>query len=1167
MAEPAGPSTQEGIFYQNSVAAQYLAELLSLQRMPPAERVVEVRVEAPAHVDDIVVRYADGHRDWIQAKSNLRQSGEPWDGLWKSFAAQAADRTFGPDDRLVIAMGRRTALSDRMQALIDRASTSDNASELLARVGPETVQTYRAIEEAIPSAVSPFRLLRFTELRVLPLADIEAWFTRLDLGTASAVPRPLLSNLRDTVGGSARLRGIFRALPLRIRLSQSFGADLFEPREWGLAAYRGTLDRLARLEIPGRGISSPIRDLVVWPRVRRRATGQEQDFEDEIPRWDPVRESADIDLSRFPQTALSRCILIAGPGMGKSTLISALVAGLVNTPIVPVAISLGAIAANDESVMEFLQGSINRAFSVRVDWQRLADQGLICVFFDGLDEVPTSKRGPLLHKIGVFTSRFPDVPWLLTVRDPAALNGPLDGELLELQPFDNPEISGLVEKFKAWSPDLDRWSFTDDLKAYPDLARLARIPLFLSIMLASWSPNAVLPRKRADVIETYLATLFDPDRRASQSQHTLTGVGLRQVAQALAFTSLEREEIGLSRRQALQTTALHADGPAEAMLNQLTACGVLRSASDGRLQFPYPIVQEYLAAVHLVDKESDQIAARIGDVVKRPWAQVLQFALELLPDPTPHVKVMLEAPDDVFSTGLRLIGRCVANGAAVAPELRDEIGSRLATLWGKSDHRIRERLGRLIVDAYSNPLHPEVRKRLGWRWLLNSGAGEIINRAADPDLTRAVVQQLFDRKLEAFMNLRDFNCALQAIAPEVATRIAAHARRPEATENDFDGLVDFLYQIGVAAEDALPLVGMVHDVDLPLRLRLAARGAIIEPPDEADLLLSRDGLESSDWKAQSAALRVLARCLDPAEAFAAILTDNGVTAKAKTYFVEHMNMALRGAAGRHEVASKILERPGLDARLADILRIYRVRAGHRETMIEMVERLDTLSSEMAQAVLTSLNRFPEIAIGLQALEKVQSRLDEPSEVPGISRAALTGLTETISHDGWSYYVIEPAAPHPSVESWSPMFDRWIATNGFTKVQRLRMLNGLLKHRPDLIDAIKDIVFSAVDPDASEWDEDQDGHDLRRGLDELRRMRVDVPFDLADAFARARRSNLYYAGVNALEAMATEAALNRLLALYKQMDPDRQSHTFGAIEVVASRLNVAITEEHLERGSL
>jgi GrpB-like predicted nucleotidyltransferase (UPF0157 family) len=71
MEERGGPATQAGIRYQNSVAALYLGDLLRWDCPNPAERVLEVRVEAPAHVDDVVLRYADGHREWIQVKLNL----------------------------------------------------------------------------------------------------------------------------------------------------------------------------------------------------------------------------------------------------------------------------------------------------------------------------------------------------------------------------------------------------------------------------------------------------------------------------------------------------------------------------------------------------------------------------------------------------------------------------------------------------------------------------------------------------------------------------------------------------------------------------------------------------------------------------------------------------------------------------------------------------------------------------------------------------------------------------------------------------------------------------------------------------------------------------------------------------------------------------------------
>lgn len=70
MAETGGATTQAGIFYQNSAAALNLADQLEPGAIPPRERVIEVRVEAPADVDDIVVRYADGHCQYLNVKTD-----------------------------------------------------------------------------------------------------------------------------------------------------------------------------------------------------------------------------------------------------------------------------------------------------------------------------------------------------------------------------------------------------------------------------------------------------------------------------------------------------------------------------------------------------------------------------------------------------------------------------------------------------------------------------------------------------------------------------------------------------------------------------------------------------------------------------------------------------------------------------------------------------------------------------------------------------------------------------------------------------------------------------------------------------------------------------------------------------------------------------------------
>ena len=118
--------------------------------------------------------------------------------------------------------------------------------------------------------------------------------------------------------------------------------------------------------------------------------------------------------------------------------------------------------------------------------------------------------------------------------------------------------------------------------------------------------------------------------------------------------------------------------------------------------------------------------------INRPWAQAIQFALELHLSPTPIIRSMLEREDDAFATGLRLLGRCVANGSNVDLDIKREITRRLINVWVNSPLHNRQRIGRLIVDGFSTPLTPEARSVLSLNWLIDFGAGEIITREIGP---------------------------------------------------------------------------------------------------------------------------------------------------------------------------------------------------------------------------------------------------------------------------------------------------------------------------------------------------------------------------------------------------------------------------------------------------
>ena len=81
MPKPGGPTAQAGILDQNSVSALYLGRLRDETPRRCHDCVTSVRVEAPTSVDDTAVEFADGHRDYLQAKMNIGSNHLAWNDL------------------------------------------------------------------------------------------------------------------------------------------------------------------------------------------------------------------------------------------------------------------------------------------------------------------------------------------------------------------------------------------------------------------------------------------------------------------------------------------------------------------------------------------------------------------------------------------------------------------------------------------------------------------------------------------------------------------------------------------------------------------------------------------------------------------------------------------------------------------------------------------------------------------------------------------------------------------------------------------------------------------------------------------------------------------------------------------------------------------------------
>lgn len=713
MTERGGPTTQAGIRYQNSIAALYLGDLLQLHASSAHEQVSEVRIEAPSDVDDVVVRFADHHRDWVQVKLELRATGEPWQKLWGDFHAQLHSIDFGPEDHLVLVIGDYTETASNLRDCAERTQSSLDRNEWHRRLTIKQKGLVQSIANLISqSDLEPvFTLFQKMRVEIIRDRDLERDFAPARMPNTSVGTRQLLSVLRDLAGGEARIRGIFRTARLRQQLLESHAIKVADPADWGLSAYLSTIEETSTIRVPGTSFGGPADRIFIWPQTKRAE--EQPDFEDEqtLRAHETMIDTA--DLVSYPSDRLSQCIVYAGPGFGKSALLQAISHKLVHGIYVPALVPLSALADADIEIIDYLSTVLNGEYKVAINWLRLCEQGLAVVLLDGLDEVPTELRQGVIRRVTRFTARFPICPWLLTVRDLAVVPAGFDAPKLELLPLSDIEVVAFVEAWGTLIAGESGWDFVRKIEAYPDLGRLIRIPLFLSILLATWQPSQPLPKGRSNLIEAYLKTLFRPEEHKVTTR-TADPEQLRLISEDLAFRLLEKGTIGAGERQVRAVIAQYATAAisAERLFDDLLKCGILRRQGGIRISFPFPIVQEYLAACRLVFAHIDEIASRAERAAERPWAQVIQFALEMLPDASEIIRGLLAKQDDAFATTVRLVGRCILNGMSCDSNIRLEIGRRLAAAWTHASHSSRHRIGQLLADGWTEPLLPEVRQNL-----------------------------------------------------------------------------------------------------------------------------------------------------------------------------------------------------------------------------------------------------------------------------------------------------------------------------------------------------------------------------------------------------------------------------------------------------------------------
>lgn len=1155
MTERGGPTAQN-IVYQNKIAALYLGDLLSLDG-DSRDRVTEVRIEAPAHVDDVVVRYADGHRLWIQVKQALTTGTDAWTKLWQDLAEQRRLDAAADFDRLAVVLGVASDLAALLQECAARTCSSADA-EWRRRLSKTGLTLVMNIDSILGTSCHPiFERLSVETITEDALRDVQI---RSRMPPSNVGAETLHDTLTTLAGDAGRRRAALNLRDLQSLLRGRETPVLIEPpQDWGLPTYNQVLAN-ARISVPGTPVGGAVATTFCWPRTALTEEFQ-RDFDDEQQLEELEEAPEALDLQLFPTPDFSQAIVHAGPGFGKSALLVALSQRLAGEGrYTPAIVPLGALAEGRQDVLSYLNTTLNTDYGVNINWTRLLETGSAVILFDGFDEVPVTRRAKVTERLAIFTGRFPDTPWLLSVRDPAYVPAMIDARKVELLPLLDREMKGFIEHISPGVSDVEVERLTMQIEAYPDLQRLVRIPLFLALLVATQRPGEPLPSRRSELIEAYLKTLFHPEEHKAAPRLRDAG-RLREALQALAFDLLTKGKIGALERTIERFLKGHAgDGiSVEELLDDAKTSGILRRDAGSRLSFPFPIVQEYLAAQQLVEHHSDQIASRVDRGVDRPWAQTIQFALEQVDDASEVARELLAKPDDPFASAARLLARCVINGMACDADVRAEIGDRLMTAWLDQSFWTKRRIGQLLRDGWARPLSPRLRGLILQRNYFYDGGGDILADLSEEALT---VEFLIDALERNWLppHLQEFQTAVDKIASRAFTLYIDSVRRGLWSD-------DRLWQASSVIRN-LPrqklldeeVVQAAQDDNLPTGVRLACLGHSRTPDETLLNELVIVALRAPDASDRWPALHALRALTAPEVHLAALLRRDDLHENAHTTIIEHIADALPEPTDQIAFLRNQATSTDLDPGIRLHARVWTAVLGDGEAIRSLVQDFEDLPEKVLRPLIWSINKTPEYEAGERLVEAMRARPFPAEERVRAIGHLIFGATHNVRVFGWDFCSMDPAKPHVAFPLFVDLLAEWRTMDGYDLESRLRLETDACRaHLPGAGESLRSLATEVALTGELGGEKNPLYSALHNALRQLERRRLLIPLSAAIRLTDVvdpieRQATLSHVG-----AMGTREALEYLLT-WSGRPGYQKSVALHGIEQTAARLGLKIVRQ-------
>ena len=526
------------------------------------------------------------------------------------------------------------------------------------------------------------------------------------------------------------------------------------------------------------------------------------------------------------------------------------------------------------------------------------------------------------------------------------------------------------------------------------------------------------------------------------------------------------------------------------------------------------------------------------------------------------MRAMLEKQEDAFRTGLRLVGRCIANGASVSPTFAKLVGDKLVDYWIHAPSRSREQIGRLLADGFSEPVSSKLRSALHHRWLINDGAGEIISKVGESELTLSVVRSLISKDRSSIMIYHSLQPALQMVGDQILQMLKTEMVASGLEEGDVTDMSSIMSNLKPNAVSRELALSIAVNSDFPLRARLRALKLAGSPLPGDGIELARSAFQSENWDDNYEARDLISLHPDSESFLLELLTDGSIPTERKKDAAFAAWKSLETSERRSALSDIVRGNEDIEPDLRLVFTSIDARHGDRKAIEQLIDCIPEIPMQFAVNTIALLGHFPARHFAEKAARLIQKRELSGDDVAQLASAAHTGMLHIFEMEILFGGVLRPTTPHPGIATWVSLVEDWSTRNDLSPQNRIRVLTAATELGSEWAGARLEQELSQIDNmDAPEWMEgDEDGHTLGHALHYLSKRKPLLSSAMIESILSSKRYNIKRYGLIALANQGDANALRRLIGLHAAEDDWLLADTIAnSIELLAARLGVFVRE--------